>query len=183
MKIYSLNSLEIYLQKGDITEVSADAIVNAANSYLSHGGGVAYAIVKKGGYEIQKESDEYVKKYGPVNTGDVAVTSAGKLKAKYVIHAVGPRYGIEGGDKLESAIRKSLEKAEELGISSIAFPAISTGIYGYPYSVCARIMVNTFQNFNPKNLKKILVVLYDDEAYRVFEEEFDKKLRNEKKQM
>ena len=135
------NGIEVELIKGDITEVEADAIVNAANSYLQHGGGVAGAIVKKGGYVIQKESDEYVKRYGPVPVGEVAVTSAGKLKAKYIIHAVGPRYGIESDDKLESAIRKSLEKAEELNLSSIALPAISTVIYGFPYNLCAQIMV------------------------------------------
>lgn len=177
MKVYNLGKLEIVLQQGDITEVEADAIVNAANSYLSHGGGVAYAIVKKGGYEIQRESDEYIRKHGPVPVGEVAVTSAGKLKAKYVIHAVGPKYGVEPEDKLESAIRRSLEKAEELGLSSIALPAISTGIYGYPYEICARIMAEVFLKFSPKTLKKIYVVLYSREAYNVFEREFDRKLK------
>lgn len=179
MKVYNLKSFDVILEKGDITEVEADAIVNAANSYLSHGGGVAYAIVKKGGYKIQEESDEYVRKHGPVSVGDVAVTSAGRLKAKYIIHAVGPRYGIETDDKLESAIRKSLEKAEELKLSSIAFPAISTGIYGYPYEICARIMADVLLQFKPKILRKIYVVLYGDEAYKVFETTFDQKLAKE----
>ncbi len=162
------NGLTVQVIEGDITEVEADAIVNAANSYLQHGGGVAYAIVSKGGYVIQRESNEYVKKYGPVPVGDVAVTSAGRLKAKYVIHAVGPKYGVEGDDKLESAIRRSLEKAEELGLSSIALPAISTGIFGYPYEVCARIMAKVIKEFKPSSLKLIKVVLYGDEAYNVF---------------
>ncbi|ARM76858.1 ADP-ribose-binding protein [Acidianus manzaensis] len=182
MKTYPFKA-NIILQKGDITDVSADAIVNAANSYLSHGGGVAYAIVRKGGYQIQKESDEYIRLHGPVKTGEVAVTTAGKLKAKYIIHAVGPIFGIEGEEKLELAIRKSLEKAEELKLSSIAFPAISTGIYGYPYEICARIMSDVFLNFSPNYLKEIYVVLYDEKAYRIFEEEFDKKFLNQKKQM
>lgn len=168
------DNLEIIIMKGDITEVEADAIVNAANSYLSHGGGVAYAIVKKGGYEIQKESDEYVRKFGPVPVGDVAVTGAGKLKAKYIIHAVGPRYGIEEDEKLESAIKRSLEKAEELNLVSIAFPAISTGIYGYPYHICAKIMAKVFKNYKARKLRKIIVVLYDDEAFSVFKNVFDR---------
>ena len=167
------NGIEVELIKGDITEVEADAIVNAANSYLQHGGGVAGAIVKKGGYVIQKESDEYVKRYGPVPVGEVAVTSAGKLKAKYIIHAVGPRYGIESDDKLESALRKSLEKAEELNLSSIALPAISTGIYGYPYNLCATIMVKVLLSYKPKSLKKIKIVLYSDEAFQTFKQIFD----------
>ncbi|MCY0859628.1 MAG: ADP-ribose-binding protein, partial [Sulfolobaceae archaeon] len=146
---------------------------NAANSYLQHGGGVAYAIVKKGGYVIQKESDEYVRKHGPVPVGDVAVTSAGKLKAKYVIHAVGPRYGVEGEDKLESAVLKSLQKAEELNLTSIALPAISTGIYGYPYEICARIMAKVLKDYKPKTLKRAIVCLYNQEAYDVFKKIFD----------
>ncbi|WP_338603727.1 ADP-ribose-binding protein [Sulfolobus tengchongensis] len=173
------NGLEVHVIKGDITEIEADAIVNAANSYLQHGGGVAYAIVKKGGYVIQKESDEYVKKYGPVPVGDVAVTTAGKLKAKYIIHAVGPRYGVETDDKLESAIRRSLEKADELNLSSIALPAISTGIYGYPYETCAIIMAKVLNSYRPKTLGKVLVVLYSDEAYEVFKNTFDNFLKTE----
>ncbi len=168
------NGLKVDLILGDITEIRADAIVNAANSYLQHGGGVAHAIVKKGGYIIQKESDEYIRKHGPVPVGEVAVTSAGKLKAKYVIHAVGPRYGIEGDDKLESAIRNSLEKAEELGLTSIALPAISTGIFGYPFEVCARIMANVIKSFKPKTLRNVMVVLYTNDAYNVFKQIFDK---------
>ncbi|BDC18506.1 ADP-ribose-binding protein [Acidianus sp. HS-5] len=158
--------MQIYLTKGDITEIEADAIVNAANSYLEHGGGVAYAIIKKGGWKIQEESREFVRKHGPLKTGEVAATSAGKLKAKYVIHAVGPRYGIEGEDKLEEAIRNSLKKAEELGIKSIAMPAISTGIYGYPYEVCARKMVKVLKQ--GWKLDKVIVCLYTDDAYNAF---------------
>ncbi|MFP3218516.1 ADP-ribose-binding protein [Acidianus sp.] len=160
----------VYLTKGDITEIEADVIVNAANSFLEHGGGVAYAIVRKGGKEIQEESREYVRKHGPLKTGEVAVTSAGKLKAKYIIHAVGPRYGIEGEEKLEEAIRNSLRKAEELKVKSIALPAISTGIYGYPYEVCARKMAKVLkENWN---LDKIIVCLYANYAYDVFKRIF-----------
>jgi len=176
---YSINKLSIILIKGDITEVEADAIVNAANRYLKHGGGVAGAIVRKGGYEIQRESDEYVRRHGPLPVGGVAVTSAGKLKAKYVIHAVGPVYGDPRGDeKLAEAIRNSLSKAEELGLRSIALPAISTGVYGYPLKRCAEIMVDVLKKFSEKaeSLKKVLVVLYGDKAYNEFLRVFDEKL-------
>jgi O-acetyl-ADP-ribose deacetylase (regulator of RNase III) len=164
--------MKIVVKKCDITEIEADAIVNAANSYLEHGGGVAFAIVKKGGNAIQEESREYVRKHGPVPTGEVAVTSAGRLKAKYIIHAVGPIYGVEGEEKLESAIRRSIEKAEELGIKRIAFPAISTGIYGYPYNICAEIMAKVFSNKNPD--MEIIVCLYSEDAYQVFKKVFSR---------
>ena len=170
--------MTIELVEGDITELEADAIVNAANEFLKHGGGVAAAIVRKGGFAIQEESDRYVREHGPVPVGGVAVTGAGRLKAKYVIHAVGPRYGDPQGDeKLASAIRNSLLKAEELGLESIALPAISTGVFGYPYERCARIMARVLKEFAPsaKSLKRVVVCLYGREAYetfrRVFEEE------------
>jgi O-acetyl-ADP-ribose deacetylase (regulator of RNase III) len=170
--------LRVELVKGDITELEVDAIVNAANRYLKHGGGVAGAIIRKGGAQIQRESDEYVRKHGPLKVGGVAVTKAGRLKAKFVIHAVGPKWGDPDGDeRLAEAIRNSLLKAEELGLSSMAMPAISTGIYGYPLDVCARVMARELKDFLrlADKLKKVIVCLYDDEAFktfrRVFEEE------------
>jgi len=174
VKIYRVGGIEIHLVKGDITELEADAIVNAANPYLEHGGGVALAIVRKGGEVIQEESRRYVEKHGPVPVGGVAVTTAGRLKAKYVIHAVGPRYGEPEGDaKLASAVRASLEKAEELGLRSIALPAISTGVYGYPYRRAAEIMADVLKNHRYRSLSKVIICLYGDEAYRVFEDVFD----------
>lgn len=173
------DGLEVELVKGDITLLEADAIVNAANRYLKHGGGVAEAIVRRGGKEIQEESDEYVKKHGPLDIGGVAVTGAGMLKAKYIIHAVGPVYGDKDGDeKLALAIRNSVEKADELGLKSIAMPAISTGIYGYPLEICAKIMKEELKKFakRRKSLKKVIVCLYDDRAYRTFREIFEKSL-------
>lgn len=167
--------LAVELVEGDITELEADAIVNAANSYLRHGGGVAAAIVRKGGYVIQEESDKWVREHGPVPVGSVAVTSAGRLRAKYVIHAVGPRYGEEEGDgKLASAIQSALDKAEELGLSSIAMPAISAGAFGYPYERCARIMARVIKGFAPraKVLRRAIVCLYGAEAYGAFERVF-----------
>lgn len=170
------------LIKGDITEIEADAIVNAANSYLEHGGGVAGAIVRKGGWVIQEESREWVRKYGPVPVGGVAVTSAGRLKAKYVIHAVGPRCDIEPIEKLDDAVTNSLRKAEELNLTSIAFPAISTGIFGCPYEDAARVMVRTIRRESPglKNVRRIIICLYDDEAFNVFNRVFSDELREYK---
>ncbi|WP_238026805.1 ADP-ribose-binding protein [Metallosphaera javensis (ex Hofmann et al. 2022)] len=177
VKLFRLN-FDVVLTRGDITEVEVDAIVNAANSYLSHGGGVAWAIVRKGGDVIQRESDQYVLEHGPVPVGEVAVTSAGALRARYVIHAVGPRYGVEGKDKLYSAVRRSLEKAEELGLRSLALPAISTGIFGYPHEDCAEVMARVFLEFKPRSLKKVIVVLYDGRAYLTFEDVFMRLLKS-----
>ncbi len=114
---------------GDMTSEKVDAIVNAANTNLAHGGGLAGAIVAAGGTVIQEESD----RIAPVPTGEAVVTSAGDLPSRWVIHAVGPIWG--SGDEeslLRSAVRASLDRAAELGASSIALPAISTGIFGYP---------------------------------------------------
>ena len=115
----------------DMTAERVDAIVNAANSNLAHGGGLAGAIVARGGAVIQEESD----KLAPVATGNAAVTSAGDLPCRWVIHAVGPVWG-DGNEEtsLRSAVRTSLDRAAELGATSIALPAISTGIFGYPKS-------------------------------------------------
>ncbi len=174
MKTYRVGGVEVALVEGDITELEADAIVNAANQWLEHGGGVALAIVRKGGCVIQEESREYVRKFGPVPVGGVAVTGAGRLKAKYVVHAVGPVFGDPEGDaKLASAVRSSLEKAEELGLKSIALPAISTGAYGYPYRRAAEIMAKVVKEFKYRSLSKVIVCLYGAEAYKAFEEVFD----------
>ena len=175
---FKVGEVAVVLMKGDITEVEADAIVNAANSYLEHGGGVAGAIVRKGGQIIQEESREWVRKHGPVPVGGVAVTSAGKLKAKYVIHAVGPRCGVEPIEKLAEAVRNALLKAEELGLASIALPAISTGIFGCPYDAAAEQMATAIREVASalRNVRRILVVLYGEEAYQKFLEVFKKHL-------
>lgn len=159
---------------GDITERNTDAIVNAANNYLKHGGGVAGAIVRKGGYIIQEESD----RIGFVPTGSAAITSAGSLKTKYVIHAVGPKWG-EGDEenKLKSAVLSSLRKAEEYQLKSISFPAISSGIYGCPKSMVAKILVTTVAEYlksQSTSLETIEFCLFDEETYRYFKQEFDK---------
>ncbi|RME00303.1 MAG: macro domain-containing protein [Deltaproteobacteria bacterium] len=150
MTIETAGGKRIEIRQGDLTEEEVDAIVNAANSHLAHGGGVAGAIVRKGGKTIQEESDAYVREHGPVPTGKVAVTGAGNLPSSYVIHAVGPVW--KGGDAhedalLESAVWESLLAAHERKLRSIAIPAISSGIFGFPKARCAAILLDTARKF------------------------------------
>ncbi len=161
--------------QGDITEEDTEAIVNAANSRLKHGGGVAGAIVKKGGKVIQEESD----KIGFVPTGKAAITTAGKLKAKYVIHAVGPVWG-EGDEerKLRSAVKSALEIADGKGISSVALPAISTGIFGYPKEKGVKVIfsevIKYIEEHPNTNIKEIHFTNIDEFTSRLFQEELKK---------
>ncbi|RLI04076.1 O-acetyl-ADP-ribose deacetylase [Candidatus Bathyarchaeota archaeon] len=168
MKVKVKNSI-IELTKGDITDLEVDAIVNAANSQLKLGGGVAGAIRRKGGPKIQEECDRIG--YCPV--GGAVITSAGNLKAKYVIHAVGPRYG-EGDEdnKLKNATLNSLKIADQYKVKTIAFPAISTGIFGFPKDRCAKIMLSTAAEYlkGQTGIEKVVFCLYDDETFRVFQE-------------
>ena len=142
---------------GDITEQQVGIIVNAANQQLAHFGGLAAAIVRKGGSSIKKESQEYIKKYGNVKTGEVAFTKPGKLKCDYVIHAVGPIYQGSSKDSvlLRNAIWNTLVKAEVLKATSIAIPAVSSGIFGFPKLLCAEILINTTKEFI-KNKRTVL---------------------------
>jgi O-acetyl-ADP-ribose deacetylase (regulator of RNase III) len=162
-----INNTTIRLVEGDITELATDAIVNTANAALQLGGGVAGAIRRKGGPKIQEECD----RIGGTHVGGAVITTGGNLKAKYVIHAVGPRMG-EGDEdrKLESATLNSLRLADENKLESIAFPAISTGIFGYPIDRCARIMLQTARKYleNPTGLKEVVFCLYGQDAYQEF---------------
>ncbi len=149
-KVILLGDREIQIVTGDITREETDVIVNAANSHLAHGGGVAGAIVRAGGYEIQRESDEYVKKHGPVPTGEAVVTGAGDLKSKYVVHAVGPVW--RGGDQgerelLRKAVYNALLRSHELGVESVSMPAISMGIFGFPVDEGTRILLRAVEDF------------------------------------
>jgi O-acetyl-ADP-ribose deacetylase (regulator of RNase III) len=158
------------LVRGDMTEEAVDAIVNAANSDLAHGGGLAAAIVRKGGAVIQEESD----RAAPVVVGQAAITTAGRLPARFVIHAVGPRWG-EGDEdaKLASAARSSFALADERGFATIALPAISAGIFRFPKDRCARILVQTARDFLREHpdtpLREIRFTLMDEEAIAAFE--------------
>ena len=164
-----VDKFSVELVKGDITELDTDAIVNAANSKLQHGAGVAWAIVNKGGYIIQKESDKL--RFCPV--GNAVITTAGKLKAKYVIHAVGPVNG-EGNEdaKLKSATLSALKLADKHKLKNIAFPAISTGAFGFPKDRCANVMLNAVVEYanGTTGLEKVIFCLYDDETFRIFKD-------------
>jgi len=137
------NGVGLQLVEGDLTEEAVDAIVNAANRHLQHGGGVAGAIARRGGPTIQTESDAWVRQHGPASHDHPAYTSGGSLPCRYVIHAVGPVWGTGDEDaRLEAAVRGALQVAQELGLKTIAFPAISTGIFGFPKERAARIMLH-----------------------------------------
>lgn len=162
----------IQIVQGDITIEHVDAIVNAANDRLQHGGGVAWAISQKGGPTIQKESDEWIRQNGPVPHSHPAWTSGGHLPAKYVIHAVGPvwREGDED-QKLSKTVTGSLRVADELKCTSIALPAISTGIYGFPKDRAARIILTAIEEYfriNASAVSTIKLVLFDQPTVDVF---------------
>lgn len=180
LKEYTLPAGQtLQIIQGDITIEEVDAIVNAANEHLQHGGGVAWAISKKGGPSIQKESDVWIREHGPVPHSHPAWTSGGLLPAKYVIHAVGPVWGDPqsagtGGDenkKLADAVTGSLRVADELNCSSIAMPAISTGIFGFPKDRAARIVFSAIEKYfegSPSNLTVVKMVLFDQSTADVF---------------
>lgn len=156
----------LQIVQGDITTEEVDAIVNAANERLAHGGGVAWAISKKGGAAIQQESDDWVRKHGPVSHAHPAWTSGGLLPAKYVIHAVGPVWGDGDEDKkLSDAVTGSLHVAEELKCETLSMPAISTGIFGFPKDRAAGVIFKAVAAYFDKNansgVKQVRIVLFD----------------------
>jgi O-acetyl-ADP-ribose deacetylase (regulator of RNase III) len=166
----NINKSIIELIEGDITEMDTDAIVNSANAALQLGAGVAGAIRRKGGPKIQEECD----KIGGTFVGGAVITTGGNLKARYVIHAVGPRMG-EGNEdeKLKNATLNSLKVAEQKKLTSIAFPAISTGIFGFPLDRCAQIMLSAAGNFLKEQtpIEKVIFCLFGKESYDTFRAE------------
>ena len=163
----------LQLVQGDISTETTDAIVNAANKYLRHGGGVAGAISRRGGAEIQRQSDAWVQVHGLVRHEAPAWTSGGELPCRYVIHAVGPAWGDGDEDaRLVAAVRGSLQVAEELGLESIALPAISTGIFGFPIERAAGLILPALRDYftgSKSSIKVIRLVLYDRETLATFE--------------
>ncbi len=162
-----INQTILELTQGDITDLDTDAIVNAANAALQLGGGVAGAIRRKGGPKIQEECN----KTGGTHVGGAVITTGGNLKAKKVIHAVGPRHGEEHEDeKLKDATLNSLILADKNNLKSIAFPAISTGVFGFPKDRCATIMLSTTIGYleGPTGLQKVVYCLYDQKTFEIF---------------
>lgn len=168
-----LNEERISIIKGDITKLEVDAIVNAANNSLLGGGGVDGAIHRAGGRQILKECMVIRNRQGGCETGEAVITSGGMLKARYVIHTVGPIWhgGNSNEDKLLSnCYINSLKVAVENNIKSIAFPNISTGVYRFPKERAAEIAVNTVKEFLEKNqsIEKVMFVCFDEENYRLY---------------
>ena len=185
---HKIGKTEIEVIKGDITLLDVESIVNPANNGLVHAGGLAAAIVHRGGQIIQQES----KKIGYVTTGSAAITQGGHLKAKWVIHAVGPRYkdGKSGeAQKLESAVKACIDIAEKKKLKSIAIPAISSGIFGYPIEASSKIIVETIiEHFKllkkekkETTLEKVVLCLFDDKTFTIFEKEAGKHFKTKTK--
>ncbi|WP_338812336.1 O-acetyl-ADP-ribose deacetylase [Bernardetia sp. Wsw4-3y2] len=169
-------SVKFLLQRGDITKIAVDAIVNAANTSLLGGGGVDGAIHRSGGKEILEECIKIRNKQGGCKTGEAVYTKAGNLSAKYVIHTVGSVWQDgEHGERelLANCYKNSLQIAEELQIKSISFPNISTGVYKFPKEEAAEIALNTVNKFvnQSKNsiLEEIIFVCFDEENYKIYE--------------
>jgi O-acetyl-ADP-ribose deacetylase (regulator of RNase III) len=172
----------LQLVRGDLTKELVDVIVNAANRWLQHGGGVAGAIVQHGGEVIQKESDRWVQQYGLVTHDTPAITSAGSLPCKYVIHTVGPVWG-EGDEekKLADAIRGSLCLADSKQFHSLAIPPISTGIFGFPKELAAPIFLNEITRYfyaHPdSSLRLVRITILDQRTLEVFLNAFESWLK------
>ncbi len=168
----TVGNSKIKLIQGDITELNTDVIVNAANAQLRLGSGVAGAIRRKGGPLIQEECN----KIGGTFVGGAVITNGGNLKVKRVIHAVGPRMG-EGNEdeKLKNATLNSLKLMDEHELKRIAFPAISTGVFGYPIEKCAKIMISTAKEYLSREtqIEEVVFCLYSKPDFEVFKKELN----------
>ena len=166
----------ICVVQGDLTAEAVDVIVNAANERLVHGGGVAGAISRRGGPSIQRESTAWVRAHGPVPTGSAAITGAGDLPCRCVIHAVGPVWGTGDEEaKLASAVRSALDLADARELRSLSMPGISSGIFGFPKPLCAQVMLGTVAEWlaaHPESrVREVNACNIDGETARIFEAE------------
>jgi O-acetyl-ADP-ribose deacetylase (regulator of RNase III) len=176
MSTQTINGVTLALMQGNIVQVEADAIVNAANAALAGGGGVDGAIHRSGGPSIMEEC----RKIGGCPTGSAVATSAGRLKAQYIFHAVGPIYQQRGDEEqlLASAYQSCLNLAEQYQIQSIAFPSLSTGAYGYPVTLAAPIALRTIIRHLQKttSLQQVMLVLFDQRTLDAYEQAVQKVL-------
>ena len=157
--------LELEVREGDIAAVEADAIANAANNRLWMGAGVAGAIKRAGGEEIEREAMAL----GPIPIGSAVATTAGRLPARWVIHGAAMGQDLRtNGDFVRRTTRSCLEVADELGCSSLALPAFGTGVGGFALSECARIMVDEARSFEPSSLERVIFAVFGGEAYEAF---------------
>lgn len=168
-----VNGRHLIVVQGDLTAQPVDAVVNAANEHLKHGGGVAAALARAGGPEVQAESDRWVAEHGPLGPGQAAVTTAGPMPAERIVHVVGPRYR-EGQDNpglLRQAVRAALDAARDAGSASVALPAISAGIFGYPLEEASAVIVAAGREWlgdRPGPVNEIRLVGYDKRAAQAF---------------
>jgi len=172
---WQAGGLTVEILQGDLTQQDVDAIVNAANNDLELGGGVAGAIARAGGPQIQGEC----RAIGPIEVGDAAITGAGNLHARFVIHAASMRLGGRtSAESLRGSTRRSLEIANQRGLRSIAFPAVGTGIARFPLDECARIMVEEVaaHGRNPTSLREVRFVLFGADAESAFRAEANRQL-------
>jgi O-acetyl-ADP-ribose deacetylase len=161
--------------RDDITTLAVDAVVNAANGHLAHGGGVAAALVRAGGDEVQRESDAWVAQHGPVRPGTAAVTTAGRMPARVIVHVVGPRHrpGHDNAALLEQAVRAALDAADDAGATSVALPAISAGIFGYPPPEATAVIARTCATWlsgADRSIRDVALVGYDAATAELFTE-------------
>ncbi|MEM3685332.1 MAG: macro domain-containing protein [Conexivisphaerales archaeon] len=163
-----INGVKVSVIKGDITSAIADSIVNAANRFLQHGGGVALALVKKGGHSIQQESDDFIKRHGPLKKGEIAVTTAGSLLAKRIIHTVGPVYGEGTFDELVDAYTVAIMASDKFNDIILALPAISAGAYGFPAEDSAKALYSALKKLELKRLQRIDIYIMNNEQYKKF---------------
>jgi len=170
----TINQVKLSIIQGDITQQDTDAIVNAANPSLMGGGGVDGAIHRAGGHAILDECKRIVSRQGRLPTGKAVITTGGNLKARYVIHTVGPIW--HGGNKgepelLASAYQESLKLAAQNNLASISFPSISTGAYGYPIDKASRVAVETVSSFTRQgitSIREVVFVLFDSQTFGVY---------------
>lgn len=169
----TIGTTTIRVVQGDLTALEVDAIVNAANEHLRHGGGVAAAVVRAGGPAIQEESDRWVGEHGPLRPGVAAVTGAGAMPARFVVHVAGPRFrsGQDNEGLLRRAVRAALDAAAAAGCRTVALPAISAGIFGYPLAEAAGAIAaeSAARAAMPNGFDEILLVGYDGTAAAAFE--------------
>ncbi|KAL4427507.1 hypothetical protein ABPG74_015210 [Tetrahymena malaccensis] len=184
-----IGQTQVSIVQNDLTLEEVEAIVNAANSFLSHGGGVAGAISRKGGKIIQQQSDEIIKKRNKIKNGDSVTTDAGKLPCKKVIHTVGPIW--EDGnsnekEELARCMKTILEEAQKYELKTLSIPAISSGIFGFPKDLCAKILLSETQNLLKSQysdyFKEIRFCNFDNETVQVFIQEFENQFEKKEKE-
>ena len=169
----AVGATQVWVIHGDLTQQPVEAVVNAANEQLAHGGGVAAALVHTGGRVIQEESDTWVRDHGPLAAGEAAVTTAGALQATHVIHVVGPRYrrGADNELELAAAITAALDAAAAVPVRSVALPAVSAGIFGYPLAAAAATIAATvvaWLEHHVDVLDEVRLVGFDAQATEAF---------------